>query len=105
MGILQAARARQTAIRGMSIVDEQGEELMRDTTAALSGGVIDNPDIEILRDNLLGVLQAQTGATRYVFDDTITALEQDADSVAVTFGRSRPQTVDLVIGADGLHST
>ena len=105
MDILDVARSRETAIRGMSVVDDQGEELIRNTTSTLSGGVIDNPDIEILRDDLLELLHAQTDGTRYLFEDTITALEQTADSVSVTFGRNRPEAFDLVVGADGLHST
>lgn len=38
------------------------------------------------------------------FGDTIVALAEDADGVAVTFAHAPPQRFDLVIGADGLHS-
>jgi 2-polyprenyl-6-methoxyphenol hydroxylase-like FAD-dependent oxidoreductase len=105
MGLLDAVAAQSTAIRGMSFVDGSGTELARDTTSTLSAGVIDNPDVEILRDDLLGLLHAQTTTARYLYDDTITELEQSTDSVSVTFSHNRPATFDLVVGADGLHST
>lgn len=39
-----------------------------------------------------------------IFDDEITALEESGDGVNVTFENAAPRRVDLVIGADGLHS-
>ncbi|MBV2365763.1 FAD-dependent monooxygenase [Streptomonospora nanhaiensis] len=40
----------------------------------------------------------------YVFDDSITAVEQSDDGVRVSFENSAPRRVDLVVGADGLFS-
>ena len=40
----------------------------------------------------------------YLFDDTITALEEKADGVVVTFEKAAARRFDLVVGADGLHS-
>ncbi|HZC27816.1 MAG TPA: FAD-dependent monooxygenase, partial [Actinopolymorphaceae bacterium] len=42
--------------------------------------------------------------TDYLFDDTITALDQDDDGVGVTFEKAPPRRFGLVVGADGLHS-
>ena len=39
-----------------------------------------------------------------IFDDSITAIREEAEGVEVTFEHGRPRTFDLVIGADGLHS-
>ncbi|OKI04600.1 FAD-dependent oxidoreductase [Streptomyces sp. CB02923] len=44
-------------------------------------------------------------ATEYIFGDSITSLTETADGVHATFERGAPRTFDLVIGADGLHST
>ena len=44
------------------------------------------------------------GDTETRFSDTISALEEGADGVRVTFRRGQARTFDLVIGADGLHS-
>ncbi len=40
-----------------------------------------------------------------IFGDSISKMRQDADGVEVEFERGRPRVFDLVIGADGLHST
>jgi 2-polyprenyl-6-methoxyphenol hydroxylase-like FAD-dependent oxidoreductase len=42
--------------------------------------------------------------TEYLFDDTITGLDQDDDGVTVTFEKASPRRFGLVVGADGLHS-
>ncbi|WP_433801668.1 FAD-dependent monooxygenase [Actinomycetospora sp. CA-084318] len=82
------------------IVDAEGRTIGI-TPAAFSGG-----DIEIRRGDLAQLLVERTASTcRYVFDDTITALHETADGVDVTFQRSPSQTFDLVVGADGIHST
>jgi 2-polyprenyl-6-methoxyphenol hydroxylase-like FAD-dependent oxidoreductase len=44
------------------------------------------------------------GRVETVFGDSITAIDDDATRVRVEFERSTPREVDLVIGADGLHS-
>jgi len=40
-----------------------------------------------------------------MFADSITALTQDSSGVSVTFERAPARRFDLVVGADGLHST
>jgi 2-polyprenyl-6-methoxyphenol hydroxylase-like FAD-dependent oxidoreductase len=104
MGLLDAVAARKTAIRGMSFVDADGNELSRDTESTLTGGVIDNPDVEILRDDLVGLLYAATAGAEYVFGDSIATLDERGDSELVGFERGPTRAFDLVIGADGLHS-
>ncbi len=105
MGLLEQARKAHTAMRGMSYVDENGAELFSTTEATLTGGDTDSPDIEILRDDLAGILhQATRSSVEYVFDDSIVSLTQTTNGVEVTFERQAPSTFDLVVGADGLHS-
>lgn len=105
MGLLAAAEKRKTQIRGSSVVDRDGNEVSRDTESTPTGGRIDSPDIELLRDDLVELLYgASQWTTDYLFDDTITALEADGAAVRVTFERAAPREFDLVVGADGLHS-
>ncbi len=105
MGLLAAAQKCKTQIRGSSVVDRDGNEVSRDTESTPTGGRIDSPDIELLRDDLVELLYgASQWTTDYLFDDTITALDDDGTKVYVTFERAAPREVDLVIGADGLHS-
>ena len=78
MGLLGAAQQRNTQIRGSSVVDADGNELSRDTESTPTGGVIDNPNIELLRDDLVELLYgASQWTAEYLFDDTITALDDD----------------------------
>jgi 2-polyprenyl-6-methoxyphenol hydroxylase-like FAD-dependent oxidoreductase len=105
MGLREAAEAKKTAIRGAAFVDRHGNELSRNTEATPTGGVIDNPDIEILRDDLVELLYGATQPqAEYLFGDSIAALDDRGDSVAVTFERAAARSFDFVIGADGLHS-
>jgi 2-polyprenyl-6-methoxyphenol hydroxylase-like FAD-dependent oxidoreductase len=105
MGLLAAAQKRKTQIRGSSVVDRDGNELSQDTESTPTGGPIESPDIELLRDDLVELLYgASQWTTDYMFDDTITALHDDGAAVTVTFERAATRSFDLVIGADGLHS-
>lgn len=105
MGLLSSAEAKKTRIRGVSYVDSDGNELSCDTEATATGGVIDNPDIELLRDDLVELLYgASEPVTDYLFDDNIAALADDGVCVSVTFERAAARDFDIVIGADGLHS-
>lgn len=105
MGILAEVRAARTDLRGMSVVDGTGAEVMRTTEGTFTGGRFDGPNVEILREDLVRILLDRTaGEVEYVFGDSITALEQDARGVRVAFERAAPRRVDLVIGADGVHS-
>jgi 2-polyprenyl-6-methoxyphenol hydroxylase-like FAD-dependent oxidoreductase len=105
MGLLADAEKCKTRIRGASVVDRDGNELSSDTESTPTGGVIDNPDIELLRDDLLELLfDATQPETEYLFDDSITAIDNRGPVADVTFEREPARSFDLVIGADGLHS-
>lgn len=104
MGLLDECRALAVPERGFAFVDARGRISARVPADAFGGeGIV--AELEILRGDLGRVLyDATVGATEYLFDDTITSLEQDHDGVAVTFEKAPPRRVALVLGADGLHS-
>ena len=105
MSLRAAADNLRTRIRGSSMVDRDGDELSRDTESTPTGGLIANPDIELLRDDLIELLYDATKLNvEYLFDDSIASLGDDGASVTVTFDRGDVRNFDLVIGADGLHS-
>jgi len=105
MWLRAAADHLRTRIRGASVVDRDGNELSRDTGSTPTGGPIDSPDIELLRDDLVELLYGSTQLkVEFLFGDSIASLEDDGTSVGVTFERAAPRSFDLVIGADGLHS-
>jgi 2-polyprenyl-6-methoxyphenol hydroxylase-like FAD-dependent oxidoreductase len=103
MGLLPRLRELRTRMRGMSLVDGKGVELMRSTETAWTSGRLDSPDVEVLREDLVGLLSASAPGS-WMFGDSITALDQRDDRVRVTFERAGPRDFDLVIGADGLRS-
>ncbi|MEV7778488.1 FAD-dependent monooxygenase [Kitasatospora sp. NPDC088351] len=104
MGLLEQARATSVDQRGIAFVDASGRHTARMTADSFGGeGIIS--EIEILRGDLGRLLyEATRPETEYLFDDTITALDQDDDGVTVAFEKAEPRRYGLVVGADGLHS-
>jgi 2-polyprenyl-6-methoxyphenol hydroxylase-like FAD-dependent oxidoreductase len=104
MGLLPAVRAAHVATRHTTIVDARGRRIARITPEDFTGSP-EGRDVELPRGDLARLLHEHTrDDVEYLFDDAVTVLEQDADGVHVTFAHAEPRTVDLVVGADGLHS-
>jgi 2-polyprenyl-6-methoxyphenol hydroxylase-like FAD-dependent oxidoreductase len=103
MGIGDRLRALRTRMRGMSMVDGDGHELFRSEEHTFSSGRLDSADFEVLRDDVVAVLQ-ETTHVEYVHGDAITALTEQEHGVRVEFEHGGFRTFDLVVGADGLHS-
>ncbi|WP_323098136.1 FAD-dependent monooxygenase [Intrasporangium sp. YIM S08009] len=105
MGLDAVVRAACTDTRGAHSVDADGNvlETFRAEDDEGDGYV---SEIEILRGDLTQILYDDTrDHVEYVFGDRITDLAQDDDGVDVTFASGRRRRFDLVIGADGLHSS
>ncbi|MFI6868529.1 FAD-dependent monooxygenase [Nocardia sp. NPDC050406] len=99
MGILDDLRKRETGTADMAFVNTAGRELAR-MSGDFTGG-----DLEILRGDLSEVLYDHTAAgCEYIFGDYITALTETAEGMYVEFAHAPARTVDLVVGADGIHS-
>ncbi|WP_328926667.1 FAD-dependent monooxygenase [Streptomyces sp. NBC_00190] len=106
MGLLEQVRGLRTRMRGMSVLDPDGREIDRSTEATFSSGRLDSEDVEVLREDLVEVVYEHTRPhVEYLFGDTVTALDEDGSGVRVDFAHAAPRTFDLVVGADGLHST
>lgn len=105
MGLDTVVRAACTDTEGARIVDADGAVLhtMPATDDDGDGYVA---EIEILRGDLARILYDDTsGHVRYRFGDRIAGLVQRDDAVDVTFAGGDRDTFDLVVGADGLHSS
>ena len=99
MGILDEVRRRQTGGRDQTIVDADGRKL------AVIPGEFTGGEIEIRRGDLAELLYERTADhVTYRFADSITSLRETPDGVRVTFEKAAPQTYDIVVGADGIHS-
>jgi 2-polyprenyl-6-methoxyphenol hydroxylase-like FAD-dependent oxidoreductase len=104
MGLLPALRDAHIATRHSTFVDARGRTIARLTPDDFTGSP-EGRDVELPRGDLARLLHGTTrDDVEYLFEDTITALDQDAAGVHVTFRNAPPRTVDLVVGADGLHS-
>ncbi|HEX3926198.1 MAG TPA: FAD-dependent monooxygenase [Streptosporangiaceae bacterium] len=104
MGLMDRVRAVGLDQRGIAFVDAKGRAKAHMPADAFGGeGIVS--EIEVLRGDLGQVLyEATAGDTEYLFDDTITALDQDDTGASVTFEKAAPRRFGLVVGADGLHS-
>jgi len=104
MGLLPAVRAASTRIRGGSWVNASGKPL-----ASLGPDLIGMRapgDDEVMRGDLARLLyEATKGEVEYLFGDSITSLTETRDGLTVGFQHAASRPFDLVIGADGLHST
>src|SRR5262249_7317204 len=105
MGRLDRVRAVALEQEGFAYVDAKGRITARLPADAFGGeGIVS--EIEVLRGDLCRVLyEASLPETEYIFDDTITGIEQDAGGVTVTFEKAPSRRFSIVVGADGLHST
>ncbi|QPC91050.1 FAD-dependent monooxygenase [Mesorhizobium sp. INR15] len=105
MGILEDARAKRTAMKGVSLVDAHGVETWRSEEGTLSGGKFASGDIEILRDDLSMLIFGKLSPdVEVIYDESITNIEDRTDQVLVTFQSGATRSFDLVIGADGPRS-
>ncbi|MEV0151001.1 MULTISPECIES: FAD-dependent monooxygenase [unclassified Nonomuraea] len=99
MGLLSQMRDHATGMGAITLVDGDGKptgELPAETFAG---------DLEVLKPDVTRILHSITADdVSYVFDDSITAIDQDEDGVSVEFEKAAGGRFDLVIGADGVYS-
>ena len=101
MGILPRLREAATHPTGFAFVTASGRRI-----GPLRLGRPRGDEVEVPRGDLAAILSDAVGDdAEFLFGDTITALRQDSGGVDVTFGHAAPRRFDLVVGADGLHST
>ncbi|MFF2040951.1 FAD-dependent monooxygenase [Kitasatospora sp. NPDC058170] len=99
MGIMEQVRAAATDILGIRFVNAEDRDVARIDTRVDDG-------VEIMRGDLLALLDEAAGSgVERVFGDSVTALRQSGDGVDATFEHGPARRFDLVIGADGMHST
>ncbi|MEU8359815.1 FAD-dependent oxidoreductase [Nonomuraea sp. NPDC048882] len=104
MGVLPELRRRAFVTRELVYRKPSGERrfaLSGETIAATMG----KKSFNILRGDIEAVLyEAVADHVTIRFGTTITAVEQDADTVRVSLSDGGTERADLLIGADGLHS-
>jgi 2-polyprenyl-6-methoxyphenol hydroxylase-like FAD-dependent oxidoreductase len=104
MGVLEAIKKAKLQTKGLKFMNAhnevQGMMLVEEIGAIRPGD-----DTEIRRDDLLDILHAAAkDDITFKFSNRITQIEQDPQSVKVTFKDETTGIYDFVIGADGIHS-
>ncbi|AEV84969.1 monooxygenase FAD-binding protein [Actinoplanes sp. SE50] len=97
LGVLDEVRTHETGTLGTTLLDPTGQPVGELPPEAFGG------DLEVPKVALTRILH-RIADVAYLFDDTVTALTQHDDRVAVTFERAPARDFDLVFGADGLRS-
>ncbi|BAL87664.1 putative FAD-dependent oxidoreductase [Actinoplanes missouriensis 431] len=101
MGVMPRLRAAATHAAAMRVIDRAGRRIARIPMPASRGH-----EVEIGRSDLAAILLDVAGDDiEVIFGDSIATLHEDATGVDVTFEHAAPRRFDVVIGADGLHST
>ena len=105
MGLLDQMKSRSLFQRGIAWVRSDGSRRAEMPVEAFDGnGPVSK--LEILRGDLVDVLyQATKDTVEYRFNTRIDGLTQDDGGVDVTFADGSRMRADLVVGADGPHST
>jgi 2-polyprenyl-6-methoxyphenol hydroxylase-like FAD-dependent oxidoreductase len=102
MGVLATIRDTVTETGRTTFADRDGRVHAAISTTADTGR---GRSLEIVRGDLTRILHEPTTAyTEYLYDDSISSLEDTAEGVRVTFQHAAARVFDLVVGADGLHS-
>ncbi|MBB5913508.1 2-polyprenyl-6-methoxyphenol hydroxylase-like FAD-dependent oxidoreductase [Nocardia transvalensis] len=105
MGVMPRLRAVATAANRLTFADTTGRRRASVGMGAFQSSAGDS-EVEVARADLAAtLLSAARDHAEIRWGDTITTLSPDAGGVDVTFDRGDQARFDLVIGADGLHST
>jgi 2-polyprenyl-6-methoxyphenol hydroxylase-like FAD-dependent oxidoreductase len=103
MGLLSQVQDASTHTEIISFIREGHRPV--DVAAELMSEGVSARHVEIMRGELAKIIYDSGRADiDYVFGNSMTSLEETDHGVNVSFRRGSPQTFDLVIGADGLHS-
>ena len=105
MGLLPQIKAIGYQMREVRIVDQKGRRtggFATDVFWRMTNGRFTSLKRSDLSAAIYGLL---AGRVETVFGDSIEGIDERADFTRIGFRSAAPRDVDLVIGADGLHST
>jgi 2-polyprenyl-6-methoxyphenol hydroxylase-like FAD-dependent oxidoreductase len=104
MGIVQSILEAGYDMKEIRQVDRNGKRLSGlsvEVFRRLTGGRFTS----VPRSELSALIfQSLQDRVETIFDDSITAIDDDGYTVRVQFERTAPRSFDLLVGADGLHS-
>jgi 2-polyprenyl-6-methoxyphenol hydroxylase-like FAD-dependent oxidoreductase len=104
MGLVPALSRVCYKIEDIRIVNERGARVGGFGVEAIRSALGERY-LSLMRSDLARLIyESLGGGVRTIFGDTIVGLEQNSDSVRVSFEHTPSERFDLVIGAAGLHS-
>lgn len=104
LGLLEAALDATVEQRGLAWIDADERRRAEMPVEAFDGAGFVSSE-ELLRTDLARLLHGAVGPrTTHRFGDTVVALAEVGDGVAVEFRERPPEVYDLLVGADGAHS-
>ena len=105
MGILPDVRRAGYSVQELRIVDERGRKAGGFSTNIIRRLLAERFTSLPRGDLARAIYQTIEGGVEALFDNSISAIEERATGVLVSFKHDAVREFDLVIGADGLHST
>ncbi len=104
MGLIPRIRELGYQVKEMRFVDRHGRKRGGMTTDVVRR-LLQGRYTSLRRSDLAATIYgALDGAVETIFGDSVARIEEEGHCVRVSFDRAQPREVDLVIGADGLHS-
>jgi 2-polyprenyl-6-methoxyphenol hydroxylase-like FAD-dependent oxidoreductase len=104
MGLLSAVRRQGYRVREVRMVGRDGRRVGGFCSEVFSRLTSDR-FVSLPRGDLAALIYgALEGRVETLFGETVTSLQEDGSGVRVSFLRAPARTVDVVVGADGLHS-
>jgi 2-polyprenyl-6-methoxyphenol hydroxylase-like FAD-dependent oxidoreductase len=105
MGIMPQLHAVASRVNRLVFVDAAGHEQASMSMKTFQSSAGDR-EVEVARADLAAILLSAVHECAEIrWGDSIAGIVQDGGGVDVTFDRAEPERFDLVVGADGLHST
>ena len=105
MGILPDVQEHGYVFREVRIVDERGRRVGGFSTDVLLQSMKGRYTTVPRGDLAAAIYRTIESRVETLFDNSISAIDERATGVLVSFKRGAAHEFDLVIGADGLHST
>jgi 2-polyprenyl-6-methoxyphenol hydroxylase-like FAD-dependent oxidoreductase len=104
MGVEDAIRAAGYQVQSLRAVGSDGRTLGRLRVEAVQRATNYKYTSVARGDIAAAIYRTVENDVETIYSDSITAIDDDDDGVAVSFERALPRHFDLVVGADGLHS-
>ena len=103
MGLLERVASLDLPKRPLEFLDVDGVPVAR--IAARVKDLASTEEYEIERDTLLDMLFEQVkDRVEFLFDDSISTVEESDEEIAVTFASGTQRSFSLLFGCDGTHS-